>query len=388
MTVKRYKTLKSYKGIRQDLVSGKYVVQKGLNGKRFSKSFSKLREAIHWQKTYDPGLIQTQNKNQLTFGALWEKYRDQYLSSQQGSTQENRIELAKLFEDLFCLKLHCFNPGVISEFILAKKSDALKINNSRRKSFDQELKLLKAIFNWHIELFDHTFSNPVTKQHKKLGTIANVEKKEKKLDVEELKLFFTELEKKPFWYDFALTQLLTAGRVQEVAGLQKQSLDFLNRELIIKDVAVWRKRDKRFDFLKPVPKNGEIRIVHINDFMLRALQRRISESPRRCSFVFSLDGSPLNYRQIQHHYDWALKKCGLGDRFSGTHILRHSMATLTRFVTGSLELTQAVTGHKDQRLVQHYASLDNSVNKQAQVQVQSFLEMEDFFSVSKREQIQ
>ena len=49
------------------------------------------------------------------------------------------------------------------------------------------------------------------------------------------------------------------------------------------------------------------------------------------------------------------------------------MASITRYVTGSLESVQAVTGHKDQRLVQHYAALSTEVQRNALEQVEEFL---------------
>ena len=49
------------------------------------------------------------------------------------------------------------------------------------------------------------------------------------------------------------------------------------------------------------------------------------------------------------------------------------MATITRMVTGSLEATQAVTGHKDQKLVQHYASLPTTVQTTALKNVESYM---------------
>ena len=50
------------------------------------------------------------------------------------------------------------------------------------------------------------------------------------------------------------------------------------------------------------------------------------------------------------------------------------MATITRRVTGSLEATQAVTGHKDQKLVQHYASLPALAQVNAVEQVEKHFE--------------
>ncbi len=53
--------------------------------------------------------------------------------------------------------------------------------------------------------------------------------------------------------------------------------------------------------------------------------------------------------------------------------MRHSMATITRRVTGSLEATQAVTEHKDQKLVQHYATLPSRTQEEAVKNVESFM---------------
>ena len=79
------------------------------------------------------------------------------------------------------------------------------------------------------------------------------------------------------------------------------------------------------------------------------------------------------YRIIQYEYNKALKRCGLYGTYSSTHIMRHSMATVTRHVTGSLEATQAVTGHKDQKQVQHYASMPSTAQKDAVTRVGEFM---------------
>jgi hypothetical protein len=48
--------------------------------------------------------------------------------------------------------------------------------------------------------------------------------------------------------------------------------------------------------------------------------------------------------------------------------LRHSVATMTRKHCGSLEIVQAVTGHKDQKLVQHYAQFAPSNHQKLAVE--------------------
>ena len=107
--------------------------------------------------------------------------------------------------------------------------------------------------------------------------------------------------------------------------------------------------------------------------LFKSLKKQIGD--RKSGYVFTDDkGPPLSYREIQYNYACALKDAGLFGEFSGTHFVRHSMATITRLATGSLEATQAVTGHKNQRLVQHYAALDTSLNKEAILKVERFME--------------
>ncbi len=184
------------------------------------------------------------------------------------------------------------------------------------------------------------------------------------------------LKEKPFWYDFALVQFAFASRVQETAGLQKVSVDFDNNLVHIKDVVIWDQRTKHFDHLKNCPKNGEIRTCFMTPMIKTILKRRCADTSSECTYVFQQEGKPLGYREIQHHYDWALEKCGLAPRFSSTHFLRHTMATITRQVTGSLESVQSVTGHKDQRLVQHYAAISTDLQRDALIQVENFLQIE------------
>ena len=112
--------------------------------------------------------------------------------------------------------------------------------------------------------------------------------------------------------------------------------------------------------------------IGLESLLSEVFKRRLNEMPTGCNYVFHKDGGPLSYRQVQAAYNRALINAGLGE-FSSTHIMRHSMATLTRKVTGSLEATQAVTGHKDQKLVQHYATLPENAQKNAVMSVEKHI---------------
>ena len=53
--------------------------------------------------------------------------------------------------------------------------------------------------------------------------------------------------------------------------------------------------------------------------------------------------------------------------------MRHSMGTITRKVTGSLDMAQAVTRHKDVRVAQQYASIPTDANRKALKEVGDYL---------------
>ena len=266
----RYKTFKRFPVIRKDLKSGKFLAEATIDRKRMSKTFTTIEEAIRWRNTfshYEFEELLEEVSPAFKFKDLWERYKTEHLPILQKSSQEQRLSMEKFFNGLWDLEVNEITPGIISRHVLAQKEIALKIGSHRRKNFDHELKLLKAMFNWHHDEVDHTFSNPVTRKHKALGVVRVVEAKEKKLNLVELKLFLEALNERPFWYDFALTQLLLAGRVQEVAGLQKKNIDFRQRKLIVKEVAIWSKKTKSgFIFsLNWLPIGGFVRLKGESD---------------------------------------------------------------------------------------------------------------------------
>ncbi len=372
----RYQTLSSERGIRKDLKTGTFQVTKCIKGKRYFKNFDGLREARHWKNTYLPQeKMEEQKTKSLTLGEVWALYQEQVFPNLESSTISNRLVQARFVEGLKDVLMNDITPEVISKEIIRRKNESVRDSDGRRFSFDNELKFLKSIFNWY-KVIDYKFVNPIIKQHKTLGRIKEKKRKEKKMNPKELLLFLNTLKEKPFWYDFALVQFAFASRVQETAGLQKTSIDFENKLVHIKDVVIWDQKTKHFDHLKSCPKNGEMRTCYMTPMIEGILKRRFKDDPQKCSYVFHNNGRPLSYREIQHHYDWALEKCGLAHKYSSTHFLRHTMATITRHVTGSLESVQSVTGHKDQRLVQHYAAISTDVQKDALIQVEKFLQIE------------
>jgi len=369
----RYITLKNYKGIRKDISNNTFIATKSIKGTRCYESFKTIKEAVHWKNTFNPlkkkiGENVSPKKGPL-LKEVWALYRDFYFSSLEKSTIETKNERWKFFYDLENLGIDEIRPEVLDHYI-QKKKELAKINNSTRHNLRHPLSELKALFNWYRENFDYHLINPVLKRHYQLGIFKKVQARNKKMSPDEVLSFFSTLE--GIYKDFAVVQFYLAGRVGEMAGIQFSSVDFKNKSVLIKHVVVWDLA-KKFVELKPYTKNGDVRYGYINDTLLEIFNKRLEQKFRGSNYVFHIDGEPLSYRSIQHHYNKALKKLGLYDKYSSTHIMRHSMATITRRVTGSLDCTQAITGHKDQKLVQHYADLPSNVQVEAQTAVESFL---------------
>ena len=140
-------------------------------------------------------------------------------------------------------------------------------------------------------------------------------------------------------------------RVGEVAWIQCQNISLRDNLLVIKDCCIWSYQSKKFSYLKPITKNGEIREVRLTDGLKEILGRRLLLKNSESDFLFHLEGKPLSYRQIQYQYNKALKMAGVED-ISSTHFLRHSAANLVRLFSNSLEYAQAITGHKDRSTVE------------------------------------
>ncbi len=58
-----------------------------------------------------------------------------------------------------------------------------------------------------------------------------------------------------------------------------------------------------------------------------------------------------------------------GIPYTGTHCLRHGMATLARRVGGGLDATMAMTGHKDRDLADHYSEVEDDLQKETSLKV-------------------
>ena len=417
----RYVTVshRGIKGIRKDTQSKKFLVEKKIRGERYAASFETLREAADWKKNFHPGLnwkplaysqkkkdglekrlsdlglgmkrtVEVQKNGTdlgYTFGDVYELYVAKHLSKLEASTFEAYTKWTTRFYDrLMRIPMVEMTADEVSRHVAAKRKEAIENPTGKRYGFKHELKYLKALFNWYHENVDARFVNPVLKRHRVEGEIRKMPKRQKKMRRHELQAFFNAFGKdEQLWRDLAETQFYFSGRVQEVGGLQWDSVDFDDGIIRIESVAVWS-ASKAFQYLKDTPKNGEERLVPMTGKLRSILERRFEEQrPSRfkdgrtgkmvpCSFVFHQDGQPLVYRWIQYRYNKALRKAGLNHKFGSTHILRHSMANLVRERLG-IEHAQAVGGWKSREMVEHvYTEKPAHLTEDALKNIEDFMD--------------
>lgn len=366
---KRYEQLKNCPGVRKDLTTNNYEAYKTIKGERYSATFESLKDAKVWRLTFIP-VEEKVLARKMNLGELIEEYKKEHLAGLAYSTRAVRLDRIKIFDDILHLDVEKLTPDILHKFFKTKAS-AARSSQSRRMNFDGEIKDLRAILNWYRENYNYQYVVPIiAKKLRASCTIKKDRKIKEKLSADEFIQFFDALD--PFYRDVALVQSRIAGRIGEVAGLQFQSIDFKNRTLLVKHVVVYG-RKKEFIELKSNPKTGDIRSCYITDDLLEVLKRRLILKHRSNDYVFHVNGEPLKYRSVQHAYDYALKKVGLIHKTSGTHMIRHFTATLTRLVCGNLDAVQSVTGHKTMKLVEHYGALASTLQGDSITKVESFL---------------
>ena len=378
MSKKDYRKLKGQVGIYKHNTSKKYLALRRIDGRLEQKTFTTIFEAKKWREHSNES--QAGNKSEFsTLKEVWqtmEKVHFPLLATSTKAIWKRRYIPWKKLEHL---PMNEIDPTRVTKFVQELvsyyKSDIYQASGrgkAKRCNLNCELNLFVTIFNWYKESEEFEkeaihLTNPIKRKHKKMGFIKPTPDKRKQITLDHALTFFHYL--KPLYSDLAKMQFFTAGRVGEVAGLQWRNIDLHNRRMLIKDSCIWDMTNKTFVELKPFPKNKEPRAVFITDEILQILERRKAFKVNQ--YVFHVEGKPLNYGTIQLNYREAQRIGKLP--YSGTHILRHGMATLARKVGGGLDAVVAMTGHKDIKLADHYSKCDEEDQKEVSLKIMDFI---------------
>jgi integrase len=377
----KYVSLPKQPGLRKNVVTGRFQALKKVNGKQFSQTFDTVRQAQAWRNTFN-GEHQVVDvpKITATLGFVWNRMKELHFPSLELSTRRIWERRWMHLSDLADYHMEDLSSTVINRWIERKKkwfaSDeyaALGRGCAGRCNLYNELNLFQTIFNWYkaedeFEGESKDITTPLRPRHKHMAFIKDTPRKpdDKKIPVDAAFKFFSALPE--LYRDLAMVQFFCAGRISEVAGIQISNLYLDQEYILIKNAIIWCNASKMFEYLKPFPKNRESRRVHIHVTLAEIIKRRLKMRYPGCDYLFHVEGKPLNYCTIQSNYRMAQIKTGIP--YTGTHCLRHGMATLARRVGGmGLDSVIAMTGHKDLKLADHYSKIDGEVQKETSLKI-------------------
>jgi len=134
-------------------------------------------------------------------------------------------------------------------------------------------------------------------------------------------------------------------RVEEVANISLDAIDFKHRKILIKD-----------------GKGSKDRIVYMSDDVLHALLEYLRVRPaNKVKKVFlvkkgSHTGQPISIRGIQKRMEYYAEK---GKLHISCHHLRHTMATQMLNADADLPTIQDLLGHSNVKTTQRYCKISN-----------------------------
>ncbi|MBL7664276.1 MAG: tyrosine-type recombinase/integrase [Bacteriovoracaceae bacterium] len=369
MSKSQYRKLSGTPGVYKHDKTSHYMARKKIKGVEFQETFATLFEAKQWRKNFDGVKTEKENSSFSTLAEVWQKMQEVHFPMLATTTRTMWLRRYQAWKTIEHLPMDHITPSKITtwvnhlvQFYKSDAYDSSRRGKAQRCNLNNELNLFVTIFNWYKESEEFEkealhLTNPIKRKHKQLGFIKPLPDKKKQIDLDDAFTFFDHLQ--PLYRDLAQMQFYTAGRIGEVAGLQWENVDLKNRRMLIKHTCIWCMSHKTYQELKPFPKNKEARVCYITDEILEILMRR--KAFKENSFVFHVEGAPLNYCTIQLNYRSAQRKSGIP--YTGTHILRHGMAKLARKVGGGLDAVMAMTGHKDIKLADHYSKCDEDDQK-------------------------
>jgi len=375
---KSYTKVKNAKSIWMHKISKNYLAEKKVNGKTVSATFNSLYEAKKWRN--DSKQIEKpedySTSSYATLKEVWEEMQKLHFPLLATSTKRIWLRRYMLLKSIENYPMDQITSQLLTSWIATwvkeftnNEEYASRRGNAGRCNLNNELNLLVTIFNWYkcSDMFSkeaQTLNCPVNKNHKRLGFIKPSPDKKRQMSLEDALKFFSYLPQ--LYKDLAMMQFFVAGRIGETAGIQWSNIDLTNRRMLIKHTCIWDDH-KVFVELKPFPKNKESRPVYLTDEILETLERRLKFRMDGCDYVFHVEGKPINYGTVLVNYRGAQRKSGVP--YSGTHVLRHGMATLARKVGGGLDAVMAMTGHKDVKLANHYSKCDEDDQKEVSLKI-------------------
>jgi integrase len=349
----------SYQAYRYEIANSKR--------KRISKFFQTLEEARQWQASQQ--VAQTNNEPMKEVGPTFIEVVEFWRRSEEKLMTGTKIYYDKLigmYDYIHNKVIHSICATDVDQMLEQWHNGYISAN---RLSFDRELETLNFFVRWYINNYDDAKAiSPVKDRHWKRSQLnRNKAFKRTYMFQEELDQFLLAVKEisGDMWLAFATVQVKQFMRVSETAGMKWSNLFPRKKEYFLCEHVTWPRVDGAPARIESGTKNRDAR----ESFMLPLFQDSLDAltSQKRhpgCDLIFHDNGEILTYRQIQYVYELAFKRARLP--FRGTHVLRHTGATLFQSLSeGDRLALQFLGGWKTSRQPEHYAKIISSVGRKA-----------------------
>jgi integrase len=336
-------------------------------GKRDSQAFNLLEDARDW--IHGKPTISSNLTSGYTVSDLLDDWRRLGWSHLSKSTRIFYNRMFNTLEPLFNIQVENLHPKHIDEWLsILRSPDWVSKFTAKRVTLKKEYKLLKLAVSWYTDRNDETkLISPFKKRHIQMLSIRTPKSKTRKaMYPEELELWLNELKKDNFlFYVMALVQVSQVLRVSEVAAMKWSNLNLQHREYTVAEHIIWPRLNGAPPELLAGTKTNKTGVAFKSFLQAESLiaLTELSVLEHKGDLIFTLDGSLLTYRRIQHAYDKAFIKLGLP--FRGTHVCRHSGATMFLDKTGDMLALQQMGDWRSQQMAMHYAKISSSRAKEA-----------------------
>ena len=247
-----------------------------------------------------------------------------------------------------------------------------------RKSFDDELDLLKVIMNYFEEFDDsNKFKSPIKDRHYQTSLVRKERKSNRKITEEEFLLFRDQIKlgcNGTILFYLVTVQFYQALRVSEVCALSWADVHFASKPEesyieISKHISWKREKGAKPEvtegFKNSQALGGSKKLyLHPQSFASLAKMKTLRGAEE---LVFTVAMLPFTYRQLQHAYNEALTTLGLP--FRSTHILRHGGSTHYMNLYPDYALNQMILGNTTLDSTKVYAQRSASAMKEMNAKV-------------------
>lgn len=342
---------------------------KGLDGNRknISSTFETLKEAREFRDS-----IENKTKEDLPqirkrlrpckFSDVFQRFLDHKkfevgLQNTTLQTYEKTGRHLKFFNSLDFDQIDSYVVDRWADFL--RDPEYQKLQQSTRINYQHEFDLFRGVANYYLEFENEDYRNPIRKRHKirLCSRPRNSKKQIRFLNVEQQERLvhnldsLIELNPKNDLARLMRIQLETGLRVGEVSALQKEQINFANRQINVDRHLQWDRAKGGATELAKGTKGGRSRVVLMSRECMRVLKLNFPFEPK--AKIFNIKGDWIKYRQAQHFYRKQIEEAG--STAFGTHTMRHTFAVNFLRKTKDIHALQKLLGHADLTETQGYA---------------------------------